>query len=304
MRAASWISSNNDTTFRLSSSIRSLHIPSGKWRQVPSLTRPSLETFRSEAFLLARPTQFKIDMVGPTLPAISRWFPQTLLSPRYPGLESDYFRPFASALVPLEFYTNEGELFKRDEYTLDTFIRFSVMKAMEGDEIGFRCYLAQASLSALPEALRKDLPTPSVVAEAGRGDIYDANIWMGVPPTNTPLHRDPNPNLFVQLAGSKVIRILPPEHGDSVFAQIQSQLGRDGSAAFRGDEMMRGEERRLLDEAIWKDDSAKFDEFGSADKGCEVTVQAGDAVFIPKGWWHSIRSVDEWFTASVNWWFR
>jgi hypothetical protein len=33
---------------------------------------------------------------------------------------------------------------------------------------------------------------------------------IGHPPTYTPLHRDPNPNIFVQLAGEKVVRLLAP----------------------------------------------------------------------------------------------
>jgi len=35
-----------------------------------------------------------------------------------------------------------------------------------------------------------------------------------------------------------------------------------------------------------------------------VEVSPGDALFIPKGWWHSIKSVGIGVTASVNWWFR
>jgi hypothetical protein len=118
-------------------------------------------------------------------------------------------------------------------------------------------------------------------------------VWIGHPPTYTPLHRDPNPNLFVQLAGEKVVRLLAPDEGQSVFAAVRAQLGKSGgrgAAAIRGEEMMQGGERALLDEAVWGDDERVF----------EAKLGAGDGLFIPKGWWHSIKGVGEDVTGSVS----
>jgi len=119
---------------------------------------------------------------------------------------------------------------------------------------------------------------------------------MGIPPTYTPLHKDPNPNLFVQLASSKRIRLFEPATGFKIFRDVQLRIGQHGSASFRGYEMMEGPERDALDEAVW----------GSTVKGegYEAMVGPGDALFIPRGWWHSIKSVGNGVTASVNWWFR
>lgn len=156
-------------------------------------------------------------------------------------------------------------------------------------------YIAQAQLRDLPEELVKDVPTPRLVLEAGKGDIYDANLWMGTPPTYTSLHKDPNPNLFVQLAGYKTVRIFKPEVGRAHFAEVQRKMGTSGSASIRGTEMMIGKERDLLADAVWNDNAVE---------GFEVVVEPGDALFIPKGWWHSIRSRGPSINASVNWWFR
>ncbi|CAG8950594.1 hypothetical protein HYFRA_00002803 [Hymenoscyphus fraxineus] len=105
-------------------------------------------------------------------------------------------------------------------------------------------YIAQAQLLSLPPELRADLRTPSLVLRAGKGDIYDANLWLGIPPTYTPLHADPNPNLFVQLAGRKRVRLFPKEVGRGMLG-----VARNGGSGigFRGEEMMEGEERRVLD---------------------------------------------------------
>lgn len=159
-------------------------------------------------------------------------------------------------------------------------------------------YIAQSSLDDLPEELSRDLPAPRVVAEAGRGDIYASSVWLGLEPTYTPLHRDPNPNLFVQLRGSKGVRLLPPRDGDAVFQQVQARLGRlGGNSRIRGAEMMEGPERELLRDVVWREPGWPMQ---------EAQLDPGDALFIPKGWWHSVRSrfEDGRLNGSVNWWFR
>jgi hypothetical protein len=159
-------------------------------------------------------------------------------------------------------------------------------------------YIAQVPLNDLPLELQADLPPPDIVKSAGKGDIYNSSIWLGLEPTYTSWHRDPNPNLFSQLHSSKMVRLLPPNAGAAIFRDVQSQLGRSGSSRIRGYEMMYGEEREALHKAIWS---------GSATADIQETrLDAGDSLFIPKGWWHSIKSAfdDGRLNCSVNWWFR
>jgi len=146
--------------------------------------------------------------------------------------------------------------------------------------------------------MRDDLPTPEVVLKAGKGDVYDSSIWLGLAPTYTPLHRDPNPNLFVQSAGKKLVRLCRPETGRAIFAKVQEKIGGSASATMRGEEMMQGAEKRALEAEVWHDDTA------SRSAVWEAELESGDAIFIPKGWWHSIKGVGDGMTGSVNWWFR
>jgi hypothetical protein len=169
-------------------------------------------------------------------------------------------------------------------------------------------YIAQCPLTDLPSSLQSDLPTPDLVTKSGKGDIYDSSLWMGRPPTFTPLHKDPNPNLFLQLAAQKVVRVFPPEVGRAMFDFVQAKLGHAGSASFRGDEMMQGPEREVLEEVVWADwlqgeaDREEMEAMRNA--GFEALLDLGEALFIPKGWWHSVRGVGSGMNASVNWWFR
>jgi len=242
------------------------------------------------------------------------------------ALSQQYLSAFGDTILPCELYINSKEDFTRNWLRKEdavpenrevaflvqmleisegtTFHRFKAplslflqaCRSNTGSKRLESLYIAQAQIADLPKQLQDDLPTPRVVKEGGKGDVYDANIWMGIPPTYTPLHKDPNPNLFVQLASSKRVRIFRPQVGRAIFYEVQQKIGQHSSATFRGGEMMEGPERHALDASVWDDAVAR--------DGFEATVGPEDALFIPKGWWHSIKSIGTDLNASVNWWFR
>ncbi|KAI9924014.1 hypothetical protein AWENTII_003976 [Aspergillus wentii] len=248
------------------------------------------------------------------LPALERWFrPSDANTHR---INAEYLEKHgADASVPLELtqpspapagngQETDALSFRQFHAPLSLFLQW--MRASETQPQAMRLYLAQCQLLDLPQVLRDDFPAPDIVSQAGNGDIYDTNVWIGHPPTYTPLHRDPNPNLFVQLAGQKIVRLLAPDNGLAVFGSVRRQLGKSGNheaAAFRGEEMMQGQERTLLEQMVW-DDGDSAAETVPEKEGYEAHLEAGDGLFIPKGWWHSIKGVGEGVTGSVNWWFR
>ncbi|KAI9782398.1 MAG: hypothetical protein M1816_001896, partial [Peltula sp. TS41687] len=236
-----------------------------------------------------------------SLPATTKWFCRdNTRNPNLLQLDAEYLLSFGNPLIPLELtrqavegQTHATDLFQRFHAPLSLFLEWTRQERQGQD----RLYLAQASVSDFPRELQDDLPPPNVVLHAGKGSIYDTNLWIGLTPTYTPLHRDPNPNLFVQMAGIKVVRLYEPEAGDRMFRRVMHALGRDGSPVFRGEEMMKGAERGLLDELVW---GSKKPEMQRDCCVYEACVEQGDGLFIPKGWWHSIRSVGSGITASVR----
>ena len=269
------------------------------WLPIKELPDGQLDTFRSEAFIPSKPILLPRKHFF-TLPAAQKWFIRLQDGTSEVTLNRSYLEQFEDSIVALEFTilgSRDKNTFYRAEAPLQIFLRWTHLATpLTAD----RLYLAQASLSSLPKALVNDLPTPEFVSKAGTGDIYDTNIWMGIPPTYTSLHRDPNPNLFVQLAGTKIVRILEPDAGERIFARVQNMLGRSDSAAFRGVSMMKGREKELLDTEVW----GAASQVEGREVGYEVSVEGGDGLFIAKGWWHSIKGVGKGITASVNWWFR
>lgn len=284
-----------------------------QYKSLTVLEDDNIDTFREEFFLPEKPALLPRQRFR-DIPAYERWFHHSPTKPNTSQLNTEYLAAHsADALVPLELTqallrtpgrnkleNDSGLSFRKFHAPLSLFLQW-IREAESQSESSSRLYLAQCQLLDLPQVLRDDFPTPSIVAKAGKGDVYDTNVWIGHPPTYTPLHRDPNPNLFVQLAGRKVVRLLAPRDGQVVFSHVREQLGRSGSreaAVFRAEEMMQGRERALLEQAVWDDVESKKVE--RAYEGFEAELEAGDGLFIPKGWWHSIKGMGETVTASVS----
>ncbi|WP_246828941.1 cupin-like domain-containing protein [Synechococcus sp. PCC 7502] len=96
-----------------------------------------------------------------------------------------------------------------------------------------------------------------------------AFFWLGPAGTVTPLHHDACNLLFVQIYGRKTWKIIPPFNTpylynyEGVFSEVDCE----------------------------QPDYAKYPLFKNV---CmtEVTLEPGEAIFIPAGWWHHVRSLD------------
>jgi lysine-specific demethylase 8 len=119
----------------------------------------------------------------------------------------------------------------------------------ESESVG---YVAQFDLLAHVKRLDEDVGIPSSL----EGSKFYRNCWLGPTGTFTPLHRDPQDNLFCQVVGYKEIILVAPEEG------------ADGMA--------------LPEDA------------------CRLVLGPADALLIPKGWWHQVRSLS--FSISISHW--
>ena len=215
-------------------------------------------------------------------------------------------------LVPLLEQHLDVEELRKGVVTTE-FVRFDAPLALllaavrfnsnrHGEKRLSHLYIAQVPLSDMPQDVQLNVPTPECLASA---DVYNTSLWLGLEPTFTPWHRDPNPNLFYQIYGNKEIRLMEPARAMKLFKDVMQSLGKPSTPNLRGNEIMQGPERQAFVDAVWSPYTRrKMHEM----KLFHLLVQPGDVVFIPKGWWHSVRSVatggrGTW-NASVNWWFR
>lgn len=281
---------------------------------LPILQDSSIDTFKRDAFTPAVPRLLPRGTFAKSLPAIDTWFTCPALvkdGQAHKGLDIDFLEEFGSTIVPLEITTTSphgSEDFQRVEASLSLFLSYiKTIQSSPSTPTTTRIYLAQSSLTLFPSSLIDHaLPSPVYVREAGKGDVYTSSLWLGYAPTVTPLHRDPNPNLFVQLCGRKVVRVVEPGVGGELFNEARRKMGATGGRAGLGEDMMVGKGKRALDEVVWGRGLEVV--VGESDAGpmvgYEATLEAGDGMFIPKGWWHSIKSVGDGVIGSVNWWFR
>jgi len=94
-------------------------------------------------------------------------------------------------------------------------------------------------------------------------------FWFGPKGTITPWHHDPINLIFVQIYGRKVWKIIPPYYTHmmynyrGVFSEVDSE-------------------------------NPDYDKYPLFQKIpiIEVTLNPGDAIFIPVGWWHAVKSQD------------
>lgn len=237
-------------------------------------------------FAAQTPCRFPPSAFTPLIPAIRTWFTSA------DNLDLGFFRSTLSE-------SDLGTLVTVESSTPTTFERVSIPFSLLLHYLSLPIppqglpdlYLAQTPLLELIPALKQSIPTPAIVEETGRGDIYATNLWLGrCESINTPLHKDPNPNLFVQLAGRKRIRMFSPAIGRRL-------VGGDVARFRAEEEMMLGESRARVQEMVWKAHDGENEAF-------EIVVDPGDACFIPTGWWHAVQGVGSGVGASVNWWFR
>ncbi|WP_458129625.1 cupin-like domain-containing protein [Pseudomonas sp. Z2-11] len=108
-------------------------------------------------------------------------------------------------------------------------------------------------------------------------------IWIGPKGTLTPLHRDDTDNLFAQVWGQKTFTLAAPHHREA--------LGTWSTAPQGG-----------LDGCDFNPDAPDYERFPHARDVTfmRVTLEAGDLLFLPEGWFHQVESVAT--SLSVNFW--
>jgi hypothetical protein len=108
-------------------------------------------------------------------------------------------------------------------------------------------------------------------------------IWIGPKGTLTPLHRDDTDNLFAQVWGQKTFTLAAPHHREA--------LGTWSTAPEGG-----------LDGCDFNPDAPDYLRFPKARDVTflRVTLEAGDLLFLPEGWFHQVESVST--SLSVNFW--
>lgn len=156
----------------------------------------------------------------------------------------------------------------------------------EYSTIRWVAYVAQHQLfDQLPNLLRDvgRLPTTSDI----NCPNLRRNVWIGTGGTRTPLHFDSSDNFFVQIAGSKYIRLYGTDQTDKLYVIIHAGEGY-------------AKQQNMSAVNCEREDFLKHPKAADA-KYMEAILLPGDLIFIPQGVWHYVRALTT--SISVNFWF-
>lgn len=138
---------------------------------------------------------------------------------------------------------------------------------------GEPCYLNQAPIKDFPE-LRDELDVHSL----NLGDVFAVNLWFGSN-TRSGLHFDNADNLFGQVYGTKEAFLVSPDYSKFLYP------------------FSNNPSKSQVDLEI--PDFNKYPKLKQVETWyCEL--QAGDGLYMPRGWWHHIMAND--ISISVNCW--
>jgi hypothetical protein len=146
------------------------------------------------------------------------------------------------------------------------------------------------------------------------------NAWFGPSNTISPLHTDPHHNILTQIVGRKYIRLYSPSQTAFLYPRGMDEdtgVNMSNTSQIDIEFIMRELEGRRfagLDDArrTTDEDDAhsvaarkwafeqEYPEFAQA-VYVEEILEEGECLFIPKGWWHYVRSLSPSFSVSF-WW--
>lgn len=140
-------------------------------------------------------------------------------------------------------------------------------------------YLTQTNLLELAPMLRIGCKFPPFQPVSL---LSRTNVWLGPQGTKSKLHYDSDYNLFVQLYGKKIITLIDPR--DSSACYPTNVTWYDGYSPIDVTDPDFRVYPRFRDVTLFQE-----------------TLSPGDMLFIPKRWWHDIRSLET--SISVNLWW-
>ncbi|GJM33276.1 MAG: hypothetical protein DHS20C18_22770 [Saprospiraceae bacterium] len=141
-------------------------------------------------------------------------------------------------------------------------------------------YMQQVSIPDVFPELMDDLETPEWNLPSDLINVV--NLWIGGAGCVTPLHYDFAQNFLIQIMGRKELTLFAPTDAPYLYP---SEAGKVHLSQINLDAV----------------DYAQFPLFRQA-KPFRCSLEPGDVLFLPPGWWHHVRSLDA--AISVNYWWN
>lgn len=148
-----------------------------------------------------------------------------------------------------------------------------------------KAYLAQHNLFDQIDGLKNDFSIPKYCVEdlsVDESAAVNVKAWIGPANTVSSMHTDDKHNIFCQVVGEKMVILAAPEDKENLYTY-------DG----------------ILNNTSKVDpENLNLDEFPNAAnvKFYKVIVRPGEMLYIPKMWFHHVRSLSS--SISISFWFE
>jgi len=215
------------------------------------------------------PAEFKRNYIDKNRPLIMR-----KMTANWPAMRKWSFEYFASLQLPKRLYLEKGNVMQGtpeyDELDYSAYIRRLIED--DGDASKRQGYLSVFKIFRAFPHLKEDVDF-SLFSQFKLKNT--AAGWIGPAGTVTGYHIDWGDNVFVQVCGRKEMRLVAPQDSRYMYANNRFDQGTTSS-----------------DVDAQNYDSQRFPLFARATE-YRIVLQPGDMLFIPRGWWHHVRSLDK-----------
>lgn len=236
-----------------------LHRQSRRAGVIDVVRNISREAFYEQYYFLNRPVVLK-DMASSS-PALGKWSPQ-FFADHYGSIPIDI-------TSDRETVSDYEANFRRTTRTV-TIAEF-VSRLSEQRETNDFYLVARNYFFDNPalKTLRDDLTPPGEIINAADRGPGTAKLWFGPKGTVTPLHLDEHSILFLQIYGRKQFKLIPSFELPKIYLRNNFYSEAD----------------------LENIDAARYPRLLTASVA-EVSVEPGDILFLPVGWWHWAKSLN------------
>ncbi|KAJ7276405.1 cupin-like domain-containing protein [Mycena haematopus] len=151
------------------------------------------------------------------------------------------------------------------------------------------------------ELLRPDIPT-EISWCSGLGKSPDAvNLWIGSHNSVTSIHNDPYENIYTVVRGSKHFTLLPPTDGWCLKERLYPHSTWTRNVPGAALTMTPSPNNVPLIRWSSVVDPDIPGNLPPEAHPIQITINAGETLYLPPGWWHHVRQSDN--TIALNWWY-
>ncbi|RPD59186.1 Clavaminate synthase-like protein [Lentinus tigrinus ALCF2SS1-7] len=307
---------------------------------LPETTVPRHERSQSASLPSATRDVPRLDRPPSLSSFISRFCQQPFVLPAFlsdwpalnehPWSSLNYLRKVAGPgrVVPVEI----GSDYRSDDWTQQMIPWDEFLSNLEEQATGESSkpvlYLAQHSLYNQFPALKDDIFVPDYVycdldppnnypqyVPPANEERLVLNAWLGPVGTVSPAHTDPFFNFYGQVVGRKTIWLAPPEVSPHMYPYPErTSIASSDDSGEQPRNPAANNESPLMSNTSQVDvflstpedidaSKSKYPDFWNhaVPTAMSVTLEPGDLLFFPPGWWHAMRSEETSF--SVSMWF-